>query len=245
MGTIQEQHSGNVQVSVYAALRQSIINLNLEPGTVISEKEIALRYKISRTPVREAFIHLSQEALVQVIPQKGTLVSLIDVNRAEQEFFLRLNLELAVQKSFMKNCRPEHFERLESLIKVQSKALKQREYIEFLNYDDAFHRVFFEAAGQELSWVVLETLCGHYHRIRLLTAWFRDIAEDLVREHRQLLKALSEKNPAAAKKQLKEHLSKLQSEETMLREKFPNYFSSPAEQNAFDIDFGGLSFQKQ
>jgi hypothetical protein len=99
-------------------------------------------------------------------------------------------------------------------------------------------------AGQELSWDVLETLCGHYHRIRLLTAWFQDIATDIIRQHRQLLRALVQKNSGEAKKQLKSHLNKLRFEEPMLREKFPHYFSPPEKQNTFDIDFGGLSLQK-
>jgi DNA-binding GntR family transcriptional regulator len=244
MGKIQRQQSGSVQDSVYTALRKSIINLNLEPGTAISEKEIALRYNVSRTPVREAFIHLSQEALIQVIPQRETLVSRIDFNRVDQEFFLRESLELAVQGPFMKNSRAEHFSYLESLVELQETTLEQGEYIDFMNHDNAFHRTFFEVAGQDLSWEVLDTLCGHYHRIRLLTAWFQDIAKDIIRQHQQLLKALASKKPEMAEKQLKSHLNKLRFEEPMLREKFPHYFSSNTEQNAFDIDFGGLSPHK-
>jgi DNA-binding GntR family transcriptional regulator len=240
MAQTQGQQSGNVQDLVYTALRKSILNLNLEPGMAVSEKDIAGRYQVSRTPVREAFIHLSQEGLVQVIPQKGTLVSLIDLNRVDQEFFLRENLELAVQAPFLENSRPEHFVRLEKLIETQTEALAQGQYIEFLNYDDAFHRIFFEAAGQELSWNVLENLCGHYHRVRLLTAWFQDIAQDIVRQHSNLLEALREKKPDAARQMLKDHLNQLSVEKPLLKEKFPRYFSTKTEQSSFDIDFGGL-----
>ncbi|MDR0707315.1 MAG: GntR family transcriptional regulator [Treponema sp.] len=242
MAQHQGQQPGNVQNLVYTALRKNILNLNLEPGTAISEKEIAGRYQVSRTPVREAFINLSQEGLVQVIPQKGTLVSLIDLNRVDQEFFLRENLELAVQTSFLENSRPEHFARLEELVEKQAKVLAQEQYIEFLNYDDVFHHVFFEAAGQELSWQVLETFCGHYHRVRLLTVWFRDIAQDILHQHDSLIKTLRKKNPDAARRELKNHLNQLKVEEPMLKEKFPRYFSSQTEQSSFDIDFGGLSF---
>jgi DNA-binding GntR family transcriptional regulator len=239
---ISTQQPGNVQDLVYTALRKSIINLNLAPGTAISEKEIAGRYQVSRTPVREAFIHLSQEGLVQVMPQKGTLVSLIDLNRVDQEFFLRENLELAIQKSFLKNSRPEHFARLKDLVETQTKALAQKHYHEFLNYDDAFHRIFFEAAGQELSWKVLETLCGHYHRVRLLSVWFQDIAQDIIRQHNNLLDALREKTPDRARELLKSHLNQLRVEEPMLKEKFPQYFNTQADQSSFNIDFGGIDF---
>jgi DNA-binding GntR family transcriptional regulator len=237
-----KQQPGNVQDLVYTALRKSIINLNLAPGTAISEKEIAGRYQVSRTPVREAFIHLSQEGLVQVIPQKGTLVSLIDLNRVDQEFFLRENLELAVQKPFLEKSLPEHFARLKDLVETQTETLAQKRYNEFVNYDDAFHRIFFEAAGQELSWKVLETFCGHYHRVRLLSVWFQDIAQDIIRQHNNLVDALREKTPDRARELLKSHLNQRRVEEPMLKEKFPQYFDTPTEQNFFNIDFGGLPF---
>jgi DNA-binding GntR family transcriptional regulator len=237
---ISTQQPGSVQDLVYTALRKSIINLNLAPGTAISEKEIAGRYKVSRTPVREAFIHLSQEGLVQVIPQKGTLVSLIDLNRVNQEFFLREKLELAVQELFLKKSRPEHFSRLEDLAEIQTKALAQKRYQEFINYDDAFHRIFFEAAEQELSWKVQETLCGHYHRVRLLSVWFQDIAQDIIRQHNNLISALREETPDQARELLKSHLNQLRVEEPMLKEKFPQYFNTPKEQDSFTTDFGGL-----
>jgi DNA-binding GntR family transcriptional regulator len=239
------QQPGNVQDLVYTALRKSIINLNLAPGTAISEKEIAGRYQVSRTPVREAFIHLSQEGLVQVIPQKGTLVSLIDLNRVNQEFFLRVNLELAVQKLFLNNSRPEHFARLEELVEAQTNALSQKRYQEFINYDDAFHGVFFEAAEQELSWEVLETLCGHYYRIRLLSVWFQDIAQDIIRQHINLVNALREKTSDRARELLKDHLNQLRVEEPMLKEKFPQYFNTHQKKNFFNIDFGGIDFENR
>ena len=81
---------------VYEALRKSILTLNLLPGTAISENEISQRFEVSRTPVREAFIQLAKESLLKIIPQKETLVSYIDLQRVEQEHFLRRSLETSV-----------------------------------------------------------------------------------------------------------------------------------------------------
>jgi DNA-binding GntR family transcriptional regulator len=216
------------------------MNLNLAPGTTISEKEIALRYAVSRTPVREAFIHLSNEGLVQVIPQRETLVSRIDFKRVKQEWFLRESLEMAVQQPFITNSKPDHFLELERLIDLQNTAIEGNEYIDFVNYDDAFHRFFFEIAGQELAWTALDTLSGHYHRVRTLTTWLNGIAPDLLIEHKKLLGVLKEKDLAGAHAALAAHLHKLPLEEKMLQEKFPDYLVSHDEKNAFDVDFGGL-----
>ena len=232
--------SGSVQDVVYSALRASILNLNLAPGTVISEKEVSTKYEVSRTPVREAFIHLSKEGLVEVIPQKETLISLIDPARVEQEFFLRESLETAVLESFLKNSGNSYFAELENLVNLQQNALKSKSYIDFMNYDDRFHEIFFEAAGQHLSWDVLNSMSGHYHRIRFLSLLVAGIADGKIDEHRKILAALKKKDLGKAKKMLYFHLHNLNTEKKLLGKKYPGYFVSKAALNKFDVDFGGL-----
>jgi DNA-binding GntR family transcriptional regulator len=240
MRTPARQQSGNVQDSVYTALRKSIINLNLAPGTAISEKEISLRYKVSRTPVREAFIHLSKEGLVKVIPQRETLISLIDFDRVEQELFLRESLEMAVLKPFLGRCRPNHIAELERIVEIQAKAFDRNEFINFINFDDDFHRVFFDVAGHTLGWEVLESMCGHYHRVRLLTVWLNGIGENIVDQHKDILTAVKKEDLHEIRHKLDQHLHKLHTEEKLLREKFPDYFASSQGSDNFKVDFGGL-----
>ncbi|MDR3334550.1 MAG: GntR family transcriptional regulator [Treponema sp.] len=234
--------SGSVQDIVYTALRKSILNLNLAPGTAISEKEISRRYEVSRTPVREAFIYLSKEGLVKVIPQKETLVSLIDFSRVEQELFLREHLEMAVLEPFIRNCSPQCVADLEALIEMQAVSFERNEYSNFVNFDNSFHQTFFEVAEQQLSWDVVESMSGHYHRVRLLTIWFQGIAQHIISQHKQLLMALQIKDLDGAKTVLKAHLHKLDTEEKMLREEFPDYFVSLSNtaKDIFTVDFGGL-----
>jgi DNA-binding GntR family transcriptional regulator len=228
---------GNIQDLVYTNLRKQIINLNLEPGRGISEKEIAEHYKVSRTPVRETFIHLAKEGLVQVIPQKETVVSLIDFSRVEQEFFLRESLETAVLEPFIARSQDNDFTELDDLIKKQIAALDKDDYVNFVEHDDDFHRTFFRAAGQDLSWDVLQNMSGHYHRVRLLTIRLKGIAKDIVDQHNKLLSALKTKDPAAARDILKLHLHKIAGEEKILRSEFSEYFVLPGENNTFEADF--------
>ncbi len=77
-------------------LRQAIIELRLEPGQPLSEKEIALLYGVSRQPVREAFIKLAEAGLVQVLPSRGTYVTKISVKEVLNARFVREAIECAV-----------------------------------------------------------------------------------------------------------------------------------------------------
>ena len=60
---------------IYQTLRQEIMLLTLEPGTLVSEGDISQRFSVSRTPVREVFKRLELEGLLEVRPQRGTFVS--------------------------------------------------------------------------------------------------------------------------------------------------------------------------
>ena len=231
--------SPSVQDSVYTALRDSIMNLNLAPGTAISEKEISRRFGVSRTPVREAFIHLSKEGLIKVVPQKETQVSLIDLARVEQEFFLRQSLEIAVQEPFLRNCGPEHFAELEKLLALQAEALKSNSPGDFIRYDDAFHQVFFDGGGYPLCWEILSSMSSHYYRVRMLIVRISGIANEKIQHHQGIFEALKNRDLPRTRHLLYSHLN-LETEEDMLREKFPNFFVPVDAKNRFDVDFGGM-----
>jgi DNA-binding GntR family transcriptional regulator len=232
-----QQRTGNAQNVVYNSLRNSILSLNLVPGTVVSENEISLRFKVSRTPVREAFIALSKESLVTVIPQKGSMVSLIDFARVEQEFFLRESLEAAALKRFLGNVESSHIFELERCVKLQSEACEEKKYELFFRYENEFHRTFF--SDQKVAWDAVENSCGHYQRVRLLTIWLLDIVKDLVAEHEAILRAIKERDAERAMALLETHLHKLNTEEDMLKRLFPDYFIDSREISQ-TVDFGGL-----
>ena len=74
----------------FRVLKDNIVSLELKPGTLISENEIASELGLSRTPVREAIIDLSKASIIEIFPQKGSYVSLIDSQMVEEARFLFL-----------------------------------------------------------------------------------------------------------------------------------------------------------
>jgi DNA-binding GntR family transcriptional regulator len=222
---------------VYNALRKSILNLNLAPGTAISETEISLHYKVSRTPVREAFINLAKEGLIRVIPQRETQVSRIDLGRVEQERFIRESLEMAVLEPFIEQYLPEDMADLERFLDMQRAACARKEYVNFMDLDGRFHRTFFEVSGHALGGELLESMCGHYHRVRLLSILLHGIAQNVLNQHEELLSAIKPRDLPCARAVLTEHLHKLNTEKALLQESFPDYFSSPQEERLFEEYF--------
>ena len=82
----------------FRSLKENIMNLQLEPGRNLSESEIAEWYELSRTPVREVIMKLKDAHLIEVVPQKGTYISLIDLDLVREGIFVRSILEKEVLK---------------------------------------------------------------------------------------------------------------------------------------------------
>src|SRR5450631_3252056 len=78
---------------IYSDLRAELVSLQRRPGEVISEAEIALCYGVSRTPVREAILKLSDEGLLEIFPQSGIYVSRIPIAALPEAIIVRKALE--------------------------------------------------------------------------------------------------------------------------------------------------------
>ena len=224
----------SIQDQVYYTLRTCILNFNFVPGTIMSTQEIATKLQVSRTPVREAFIRLQRDGLVQILPQRETMVSLIDMDRVRQERFLRMNMEQAVMKLFVQKMEKHHLFTLHSLIEKQLDASVHKNYEKLHMYDNQFHCVFFDGADQPLVWDFINQTNTHYQRIRLLSLMYKDIPEDIILQHQEILRALEYRQLDKILNILQNHLTKLNSEETIFRQKNPEYFLTP-NQNKFSL----------
>ena len=99
-------------------IRDNIITLKLEPGSQISENELAAEMDLSRTPVREALIELSKVKIIEIYPQRKSMVSLIDYELVEESRFMRNLLECAVAELDCEMATPQDIRRLEDNLQL-------------------------------------------------------------------------------------------------------------------------------
>lgn len=131
----------SVQEMVYSTLRKNILNLKLSPGTTMSTQEMATKLKVSRTPVREAFLRLEREGMLTVLPQRETMVSKINLKRTKQEQFMRASLEMAVLDPFIKNKDFDCLRQQNELIDKQMMAQMESKFEELEQRQLALHGV--------------------------------------------------------------------------------------------------------
>ena len=159
----------SVQEMVYRTLRDKIVSMELKPGTIISTQEIADSMSVSRTPVREAFIRLQREELLDVAPQRSTMVSKINMDRVYQERFIREALEIEAMQKFVEVATAESLNRMRRNIEKQYAAIAEQRYIDFLELDNAFHQAAFTETHEDLGRSIVQQMNGHYDRIRLIS----------------------------------------------------------------------------
>ena len=215
----------SVQEMVYRTLRDKIVSMELKPGTTISTQEIADSMSVSRTPVREAFIRLQREDLLDVTPQRSTVVSKINMDRVYQERFIREALEIEVAQKFIEVATPEVLARMRRNIEKQYAALEEQRYVDYLELDNALHQTAFTETHEDLGRSIVQQMNGHYDRIRLISAWEGQIVYTAMQEHEKYVDYIERKDALHARKLLRSHLQALRMQEEILLTNWSEYFN--------------------
>ncbi len=206
-------------------MRDRIVSMELKPGTVISTQEMADNLSVSRTPVREAFIRLQGEDLLEIAPQRSTVVAKINMSRVYQERFIREALELEAVPELVEAATPEVIAALHENIAAQYKAIEEKRYIDLLMLDNAFHQTAFTATDEKLGLSMVRQMNGHYDRIRLIIEWADKLVQPAMDDHERYLKYIEEKDVESARNLLKSHLRALDEDVPRLISGWPDYFN--------------------
>ncbi|MBS1157562.1 MAG: GntR family transcriptional regulator [Proteobacteria bacterium] len=194
---------------VYGLVRQAIIGCSLLPGAQLSEKEMALQFGVSRQPVREALIKLSQDGLIQVLPQRGTFVRRISAKRVADGRFIREALEVAIVERAAHGIGTEQLARLECNLQEQEQEARSENREKFLELDDAFHRDLAQSIDCIAAWQSLEDIKANMDRVRYLSLFKESPLLALTMQHRAIFDAIKAHDPAAASAAVRKHLDEL------------------------------------
>ena len=214
----------NMKDYVYNVLKENIMNLSLKPGTPLRKKEIAKEFGVSRTPIREAFVKLKEEGLIDVYPQKGTFVSYIDLDKVQEAKFMREALEIKIVELACDIFPEEKMFDLEANLQIQKVSLKQNNYQKLFEYDNEFHEMLFAGCNMANIWTAIEQLSTHLNRMRMLSLSADFNRSDVIGDHQQIINAIENRDPKKAKKTMESHISRIQFDQEKLKRDYPDYF---------------------
>lgn len=211
----------------YHVIRSRIMNMELAPGQLLNEGQFAGELRISRTPVREAILRLKEEKLVEVYPQRASVVSLIDFSIINQSFFLRKTLEPQVLRM-----AAERLSESSELQAVMEKNLAEQQQVlqenlphSFFRLDNEFHQLLYHMAGIPHIWEFINKLSGHYNRLRYFDVVLGTMKlRGLHWEHAAIWQALLDGHCEDAVGLLEPHLAGFQDTRPFLLPEYRSYF---------------------
>lgn len=222
---IEQRRAGETaRAYAYRIIRNNIISLDLEPGAPFNDIEVSGQIGISRTPVREAVIQLSEESrIIEIFPQRGMRIALIDVDLVEEARFLRLILEKAAAELACDLAGDEDLGWLDENVRLQEFYLESGSANKLLELDNEMHKKLFSICRKELTYNMCQRLAIHYDRIRSLSvATVKDYK--IIQDHKALLEAFRARDKKLAADTMDRHLNRWMMNEQLFRQQYPNYF---------------------
>ena len=204
-------------------IKENIINLELAPGSQISENALAAEMGLSRTPVREALIELSKVEIVEIHPQRKSTVPLIDYDLVEESRFMRNLLECAVVELVCDMATPIDLERLNANICLQNFYLDGYYTNELMALDNQFHGLLFGIAKKGRVFGLTQNIAIHFDRVRAMAlSSVKDLR--VVQDHQELVELIRRKEPKEARALMEVHLNRYRIDAASIREAYPQYF---------------------
>ncbi|MEM6681857.1 MAG: GntR family transcriptional regulator [Pseudomonadota bacterium] len=190
---------------IVRAIEAEIVNGKRQPGSHLNEQEIADRFAVSRTPVREAMRHLASAGLVEVKPRRGAFVARIPVTRLIQLFEAMTELEALCAGLAARRMRPEEKDDLSRVHAAYKQFAKPETAERYYDESLEFHRLIFKGTHNE----VLEDMANKM--FNQLTAYRRRQlshprrTEKSFAEHEDVLQAILAGDEAAASALMRKH----------------------------------------
>jgi DNA-binding GntR family transcriptional regulator len=195
---------------VFATLLQRILTFDLKPFDEISEGGLAEQMDVSRTPVREALARLAKLQLVDIFPQRGTVIAPLRVADLKRSQFVRESLEWALLRRALRSPeRPRLVDTLKAEIAVQRTLASIGDEARFYASDELFHRRIAWAAGLPDIWEDISDAKLHMDRFRHLMLASVETLSVIVEQHERIVAAIEACDREAADLALKTHLRRI------------------------------------
>lgn len=216
---------GQIGLDTYETIRTAILNCSFAPGMALSELAVSAQLGVSKAPVRDAFRRLAGEGLLDVVPQRGTSVSLLSRARIRDAIFVREVIEcraaeLAAEAPLAQRRQLQH------LIDRQVAASDQKDFLGHLTADEDMHRAILELAGHRHAWGPLMLARTGMNRIRHIAIPALGGNRIAIDQHRQVVRAIVAGDAARARDTMRSHIRSPLDFVDAISARYPEYFAS-------------------
>jgi DNA-binding GntR family transcriptional regulator len=188
-----ERHQ-TLREKILETIRDAILKGALTPGEKVAEPELAERFGISRTPIREAFRQLESEGYLTVIPRKGAVVTSLSERDIQEFYSIKSILEGYAARMAAERLTERDLDRLEAINERLAQLTRDGDVKTFFRVHNEFHELFIRAAGNEKLLELINQLMMKFNRLRMTSLSLPGRMEISVQEHRKIIEAFRERD---------------------------------------------------
>jgi len=191
---------------IRAALQEEIETGKLPPGCALDERALAVRFQVSRTPVREALQQLAARSLVKIAPRQGITVARLSVSRVRAIMEGVGELEATCAKLAARRVDDTLRARLEEALQKCQDAAVEGGTEEYGAANVAFHEVIYDGSRNPYLADLIRSARRQIHRYRLRDFVSKQQINQSLQDHRKIARAIEEGDEAAAGQQMLLHV---------------------------------------
>ncbi|MDX2495723.1 MAG: GntR family transcriptional regulator [Desulfuromusa sp.] len=192
------EHHQTLREKILETIREAILKGDLKPGEKVAEPELAERFGISRTPIREAFRQLESEGFLTVIPRKGAVVAALSERDVQEYYAVKSILEGYAAELAAQNLTEKELAKLESINDRLKQLAKDGDVKMFYKIHHEFHDTFLKAADNSKLYDLIKQLGMKFSRLRMASLSVDGRMAISVAEHEKLLDAFHRHDGKAA-----------------------------------------------
>jgi len=191
---------------VYRKLKESILNVMLEPNKRLIEEKLAAEMGTSRTPVREAIQKLEKEGLICKLPRGGFAVNVISDDDIEEVFGIRSVLEGYAGYLATLRATNDDLRAMETIVKKQEACLDNGETDEIIRLNTDFHDILYKCAKSKKLVTIINDLRDFIYRYRILILRYEGMATIAIQDHKEMITLMKAKNARQVEKLVRKHI---------------------------------------
>jgi DNA-binding GntR family transcriptional regulator len=192
-----ERHQ-TLREKILENIRDAILKGTLVPGERVSEPDLAERYGISRTPIREAFRQLESEGYLTVVPRKGAVITSLSERDVEEFYAIKSMLEGYAAQLAAQLLTDKEIERLEKINVRLATLAAAGDVKTFFRVHNEFHEVFITASGNKKLYELIQQMLVKFNRLRIASLSLPGRMETSVREHDKIIEAFKARDSVLA-----------------------------------------------
>ena len=203
---IKQDQVNSLPQDLFNKLRDDILQNKIKAGEKLTEQRICQEYKVSRTPVREAFQKLELDGLIEIIPNRGAFVLGLTRQDIEDMYELRSAYESIAVKWAIDRMTDEEFEAMQEAFELMEFYTMKKDPVKMLSINTRFHQIIYNGTKNRMLQHTLTSYQVYTKNTKYSPEYITEYMEEVLNEHRAIFLAFQARDKDAASKAAVQHM---------------------------------------